>query len=159
LPSASNGTCDEAEKGLDADGYNDVVVGAFFDARLLSFGSCAVLHDLRLVASENCNTINPLSVSQHASPEHHHFNVKRNYGTIIQLKVALKLVQELIRLLTLNLGASEVADDVLLSLGQPDNALVGLLVLQVCFSVQIFGLNVANTFWDCTVQEKHVTWE
>lgn len=103
---------------------------------------------------------NPLSVAQHGSSVQEHVWVERNLGTIQKFQSALKFVDVLVRGLAVYLGSIKLGKGRLgFTFGQAENALIRLFVLQVRFTVQIFGLHIADSFRKRTSQQDQISWE
>jgi hypothetical protein len=93
------------------------------------------------------NTIDPLCVSQGAPPQQKLFKIERNRIPVLKLDITLECVDRLILLIALDSCLSIVFKHSLVIFGQGNAFLSCLLVFQICLSVQIFGLNVANSLW------------
>ena len=93
------------------------------------------------------NTIDPLCVSQGTPPQQKLFKIERNRIPVLKLDVTLECVDRLILLVTLDGSLGIVFKHSLIIFGQGNAFLSSLLVFQICLSVQIFGLNIANSLW------------
>ena len=100
------------------------------------------------MTSINSNSIDPLGVSQGAATHQHLVNIERNgLAAIPKLKSSKELVNELIFFVALDLSLIEVDEHIFVSLSKFKHAFVSLLMLKVCLSIKILGLDVADSFW------------
>jgi hypothetical protein len=152
LPERSVEGSKEAENELDHNGDENVVVGTFFNLGFLLLALRTVHHYLGVVARVHTNAIDPLAVTKGGPTEKEHVRAQRNSGPVWQFHDTLKVVNKLIWLLTLNLSSIEMSGNSRFVTCHTADILIGLLMLQVSFSIKILGLNIADTLGVCAVE-------
>lgn len=112
------------------------------------------------MTSVDCDSPNELSVSQGAASQENLFLSKTDrFFTAWKSKLAVELVDELVLFLTLNNTVIEVVKCILIILAFFNTLFGCFLVFKVAFSVQILGLDIANTVRFRAINENEIAWE
>lgn len=135
-----------------------MLVGFFFDLGELELGISRVHHDLSLMPSVYYEAQNVFGVSKAAASQQEILTAQRySFLAIRKEEGALEFVNKVISFFADKPG-SEFFNRIF-TCEQTVEGFLGFLVLQVGFSVEVLGLNIADTFRLGAFEENQISWE
>lgn len=150
-PGEAERRCDSGENKLHDEHEDDSSVSHRFELTELVLRLHRILEDFRVVASEDGDTMNKLSVTQAAASEHDVIDTERNLTTRRALDVTIVLVNDIVRHLTIDDTLEVLVKTLVLR-----QVLGSTARLKVCLTIQVLGLDVKRVLLLRTVDNADV---